>query len=74
MHVQIICEMRNFFHLLQTIGASTMDLDAVRRLKTENLMEMEMSLHSMQHIWATEVEHINHLSQARNGIQELIDG
>lgn len=56
---------------LQTISASMMDLDAVKRLKTENLMETEMS---MQHIWATEVEHVNPLTQGRNVIQELIDG
>ncbi|KAM5574673.1 CST complex subunit CTC1 [Rosa sericea] len=62
------------FSKFWTIGASMMDLDAVRRLKTENLVETEMSMHSMQHIWATEVQHINHLSQARNVIQELIDG
>lgn len=57
---------------LQTISANMMDLDAVKRLKTENhLMETEMS---MQHIWATEVEHINPLTRGRNVIQELIDG
>lgn len=48
-----------------------MDLDAVKRLKTENLMETEMSMH---HIWATEVEHVNPLTQGRNVIQELING
>lgn len=67
LHVQIIYPIL----FLQTIGASMMDLDAVKRLKTENLMETEMS---MQHIWATEVEHINPLTQGRNVIQELIDG
>lgn len=56
---------------MQTISASMMDLDAVKRLKTENLMETEMS---MQHIWATEVEHVNPLTQGRNVIQELING
>ncbi|KAK9929525.1 hypothetical protein M0R45_026621 [Rubus argutus] len=59
------------FSKFWTIGASMMDLDAVKRLKTDNLMETEMS---MQHIWATEVEHINPLTQCRNVIQELIDG
>ncbi|PRQ20115.1 putative CST complex subunit CTC1, plant protein [Rosa chinensis] len=62
------------FSKFWTIGASMMDLDAVRRLKRENLVEMEMFMHSMQHIWAAEVQHINHLGQARNVIQELIDG
>lgn len=58
---------------LQTIAASLMDLDTVRQLMQENLLETEASMHSMQHIWAKEVHPTNPYNEARNVIQELLD-
>lgn len=63
-----------YFHLpLQTVVASVMDLSAVRWLEKEHLMDMEMTVNSMQNICATEVYHTNPITETRNVIQELQD-
>ena len=40
---------------LQTIVGRMMDSNAIERLKTANVLETEASVHSMQHVWAREV-------------------
>lgn len=64
--------MRYFDLPSQTVAASVMDLSAVR-LEKEHLMDMEMTMNSMQNICATEVYHTNPITEARNVIQELQD-
>ncbi|BBG94975.1 conserved telomere maintenance component 1 [Prunus dulcis] len=59
------------FSKFWTVIGRMMDPNAVTRLKTTNLLETEMSMHSMQHIWAREVHYTNPLTEARNVVQEL---
>ncbi|PQP99936.1 CST complex subunit CTC1 isoform X1 [Prunus yedoensis var. nudiflora] len=59
------------FSKFWTVIGRMMDSNAVTRLKTTNLLETEMSMHSMQHIWAREVHYTNLLTEARNVVQEL---
>ncbi|XP_015884731.3 CST complex subunit CTC1 isoform X3 [Ziziphus jujuba] len=55
------------------IVASLMDLDAVRQLTEENLLETQPNLYSMPHIWAKEVHNTHPYTEVRNMIQELLD-
>lgn len=57
----------------QTLVASVMDSSTVRWLENDHLMKMEMTMHSLQNIWATEVYHTDPITEARNMIQELLE-
>lgn len=49
-----------------------MDANTVGQLEKQ-LLEMDMALHSMPNIWATDVQHIDYLTEARSTIQQLIN-
>ncbi|PON99190.1 CST complex subunit CTC [Trema orientale] len=61
------------FGTFWTIAASLMDSDAVDQLEKENLLQTEVSINSMKHVWAKEVHFTNPFTEARNVIQELLD-
>ncbi|XP_022768824.1 CST complex subunit CTC1 isoform X2 [Durio zibethinus] len=55
-----------------TVVAGVMDSNAVNLLK-EHFLELEMSMPPMKNLWATEVYHVNQLTEARDMIQKLIN-
>lgn len=57
--------------VLSVVG-SLMDANTVGQLEKQ-LLEMDMALHSMPNIWATDVQHIDYLTEARSTIQQLIN-
>ncbi|KAK9270379.1 hypothetical protein L1049_025958 [Liquidambar formosana] len=61
------------FGTVWTVLGSVMDLDSVGRLE-KHLTDMEMTMHSMQNIWAREVHYTNTVTEARDLIQELLNG
>ncbi|KAM1133584.1 hypothetical protein ACFX19_043527 [Malus domestica] len=62
------------FSKIWTIVGRMMDSNAIERLKTANVLETEASVHSMQHVWAREVHYTSPLTEARNVLQQLLDG
>lgn len=59
-----------FLNEIQNIVGSVMDSNAIRRLERE-LAAMQVTVHSMQNIWASDVWYIDPLAEARNMFQEL---
>ncbi|XP_044475168.1 CST complex subunit CTC1 isoform X4 [Mangifera indica] len=61
------------FGTFWTLVASSMDPSALRYMGKQHLNEMEMTMHSMQNIWAKQVCYTNPITEARNVFQELIN-
>ncbi|CAK7347604.1 unnamed protein product [Dovyalis caffra] len=60
------------FGTFWTVTASAMELNAVNQFEKEHLMQMEMTLQSMQNVWAMEVCYTDTLTEAWKMVQEQL--
>ena len=49
-----------------------MDMNVVQQVEKRYLLEAEKEMESIQHVWATEVSHLNPRDEAKKVIEELL--